>query len=150
MAKKNYECEECGAAVYLSMKHCSECGSRLYIDPQRFVCNLAVVTAKTEKLPREEREYKLQYETPFNEIDELLNARHKYDSLGINEQNSLIYGSHLVYVSYRLNSLKNGRLKVEDAYQFVKVGVRRKWFKNYPVYFFMWNKDFPKYIKIVG
>ena len=51
MPKKNYICNECGAPVYLSMIHCDQCGSVLYIDPHRFVCNLAVVTMKTEKLP---------------------------------------------------------------------------------------------------
>lgn len=149
MTKKNYRCEECGAAVYLSMIHCDQCGEPLYLDPHRLVCNLAVVTMETEKLPMPEREYRLQYGTPFNTLEDLLKERHKYDDLGQKQKESLIYGKHLVYVEYRLNSLKKGYLMIKSAYHFVQVGVRWEWFKNYPVYYFVAIKDFPSYIKIV-
>lgn len=149
MTKKNYRCQDCGSAVYLSMIHCDQCGSALYIDPHRFVSNLAVVSWTTENLPLAERKYQLQYETPFNSLEELLKARHRYDSLSQAEQEGLIYGKHLVYVCYRLNSLKNGRLKVFGAYHFTRVGERREWFKKYPVYYFVAIKDFPEFIQIV-
>ena len=148
MSKKNYRCQSCGSSVYLSMIHCDQCGTLLYIDPQRFVCNLAVVTMKTENLPMEKKIYRLQYDMPFNTMEELLKERHRYDGLDQKTQQSLIYGSHLVYLWYRLNNLKKGRLKVGDAAHYVPVGVRWEWLTKHIVYCFATITDFPQYIQI--
>jgi DNA-directed RNA polymerase subunit RPC12/RpoP len=149
MTKKNYNCNECGAPVYLTMIYCDQCGSKLFVDPHRFVCNLAVVSMETENLPFEERSYELNYDTPFNTMEELLKERHLYDDLDKERQESLIYGPHLVYVWYRLGSLKNGLLKVGDAAHYVPVGVRWQRFTKHRVYYFARITNFPEYIKIV-
>jgi len=130
MSKKNYRCQSCGSSVYLSMIHCDQCGTLLYIDPQRFVCNLAVVTMKTENLPMEKKIYRLQYDMPFNTMEDLLKQRHR------------------VYLWYRLNNLKKGRLKVGDAAHYVPVGVRWEWLTKHIVYCFATITDFPQYIQI--
>jgi len=98
VTKKNYNCQVCDAPVYLTMIYCDQCGSELYIDPNREVYNLAVVSIKTEELPLEERCYQLQYETPFNAMEELLRERQKYDSRDQQQKKILIYGSHLIYI----------------------------------------------------
>lgn len=150
MAKKIYHCVECGAAVYLTMRYCDQCGSTLYLKPNRFVCNLAVVTKETENLPIEDRVYTLQYEVPFNNMEKLLADRHRYDSSDRSRQDAVIYGKHLLYIWYRLNSQKDGLLRVADACRYELAGYQWRGLSIKPYYRFVAVRDLPLFIKITN